>query len=458
MTTPNSQSRRRFLATTVAAAATVQIVPRHVLGGPNHTAPSEKLNIAGIGFGGVGSYNLAMCAKTEHIAALCDLDHRYAKKVFDQYPDAKRFKDYRELLGSDVDFDAVVIATPDHTHAVISAAAMHAGKHVYCQKPLTHDVYESRQLAKIAKETGVSTQLGIQGHSNEGLRLISEWIWDGAIGDVTEVEAWCSISYVPHGHAAWSSPLGDRPKSGEPVPDGFDWESWIGPAPMRPYHSCYHPMVWRCWWDFGSGMMGDRGVHTIDAIVSSLKLPAPESIECTHVKGGNAEVHPEAARIEYRFPAREGFPPLKLTWREGEDPPRPKELENGREYPLEGGVIYKGSQGMLMNDVYGGSPRLIPETTMQAYKRPEKSLTRVEGGHEQDWIRACKAGKVDGAGAHFGYGGHLTETVLLGNVAKRFPHRKLLWDAENLQITNHAEANAWIRRPYRKGWSLEKAT
>lgn len=457
MTAPASTSRRRFL-TTAAAAASVQIVPRHVLGGPKHTAPSEKLNIAGIGFGGVGSYNLAMCAKTDHIAALCDLDHNYAKKVFDQYPDAKRFKDYRELLGSDVDFDAVVIATPDHTHAVLSAAAMHAGKHVFCQKPLTHDVYESRKLAKIAKETGVSTQLGIQGHSNEGLRLISEWIWDGAIGEVAEVEAWCSISYVPHGHASWSSPLGERPKKGEPIPDGFDWDTWIGPAPMRPYHSCYHPMVWRFWWDFGSGMMGDRGVHTIDAIVSSLKLPAPESIECTYVKGGNAEVHPEAARIEYRFPARDGFPPLKLTWREGEDPPRPKELEAGRKYPLEGGVIYKGSKGMLMNDVYGGGPRLIPEAAMQAYKRPEKSLPRVEGGHEQDWIRACKASKYDGAGAHFGYGGHLTETVLLGNVAKRFPHRKLLWDAEKLQITNHQEANAWIRRPYRKGWSLEKKT
>jgi predicted dehydrogenase len=449
-------TRRRFL-TTATGAATFQIVPRHVLGGPKHTAPSEKLNIAGIGFGGVGSYNLAMCAKTDHIAALCDLDHNYAKKVFDQYPDAKRFHDYRELLGSNLDFDAVIIATPDHTHAVISAAAMYAGKHVYCQKPLTHDVYESRVLAKIAKETGVSTQLGIQGHSNEGRMLISEWIRDGAIGEIEEVEAWCGLSYVPHGHASWSSPCSDRPAKAEKPPEGMNWDTWIGPAKMRPYHHCYHPQVWRCFWDFGSGMMGDRGVHTIDAIVSSLKLGPPESIECTYVKGGNLEVHPEKARIEFKFPAREGFPALTLHWREGEDPPRPKELEEGRKYPLEGGVMYKGSKGILMNDVYGGSPRLIPETAMKAYNRPKKTLERVQGGHEQDWIRACKAGKYNGAGAHFGYGGRLTETTLIGNVAKRFPGKKLLWDAEKLRITNHKEANEWIKRPYRDGWSLDKA-
>ena len=447
--------RRKFLSLT-AGAMGFQIVPRHVLGGSKHTAPSEKLNIAGIGIGGMGSHNLAQCAKSEQITALCDVDHKYAANVMKRYPNAKRFYDYRELLSSNVDFDAVIVATPDHTHAVISAAAMHAGKHVYCQKPLTHDAYESRALARIAKQTGVSTQLGIQGHSGEGRMLISEWIWDGAIGEVKEVEAWCSLSYAPHGHASWSSPCSDRPSKIQPIPEGMDWENWIGPAPMRPYHSCYHPKVWRCFWDFGSGMMGDRGVHTIDAIVSSLKLGHPESIECHQVKGGTKDVHPESAIIEFRFPQREGFPPLKLTWREGSEPPRPKELEEGRNFPKEGGVIYKGSKGMLMNDVYGGSPRLIPETAMKAFKRPKKILPRVKDGHEQDWIRACKAGKYDGAGAHFGYGGHLTEITLLGNVAKRFPGKKLNWDGELMRVTNHDEANAWVRRPYRDGWSLDK--
>ena len=196
--------RRKFLSLT-AGAMGFQIVPRHVLGGSKHTAPSEKLNIAGIGIGGMGSHNLAQCAKSEQITALCDVDHKYAANVMKRYPNAKRFHDYRELLSSNVDFDAVIVATPDHTHAVISAAAMHAGKHVYCQKPLTHDAYESRALARIAKQTGVSTQLGIQGHSGEGRMLISEWIWDGAIGEVKEVEAWCSLSYAPHGHASFAT-------------------------------------------------------------------------------------------------------------------------------------------------------------------------------------------------------------------------------------------------------------
>ena len=446
----NSQSRRRFLAAS-AAAATFQIVPRHVLGGPGQTPPSEKLNIAGIGFGGMGANNLRS-SESEHIAALCDVDHKYAAKVFDRYKHAKRFKDYRELLASDVDFDAVIIATPDHTHAVISTAAMRAGKHVYCQKPLTHDAYESRVLAKVAAETGVSTQLGIQGHSGEGRMLISEWIWSGGIGEVAEVDAWCSLSYVPHGHAYWSSPLSERPSETPKVPDGLDWDKWIGPAPMRPYHSCYHPQVWRCWWDFGCGMMGDRGVHTFDPIVSALKLGAPDSIEAT-VEGGNLDVHPARAVVTFHFPKRDGFPALKLNWYEGQEPPRPEGLEEGRKLPREGGVIFKGDKGAIWCGVYGNNPRLIPETAMKAFERPAKTLERVPGGHEQDWIRACKAGKP--AGAHFGYGGPLTEITLLGNVAKRFPGKKLLWDSANMRVTNHEEANLWVKRPYRDGWTLD---
>ena len=441
--------RRRFL-TTSAAAATIQIVPRHVLGGPGQTPPSEKLNIAGIGFGGMGFGNLRN-SENEHIAALCDVDHNYAKRGFDRYKQAKRFTDYQELMASDVDFDAVIIAPPDHTHAVISTAAMRAGKHVYCQKPLTHDVYESRVLARLAAETGLTTQLGIQGHSGEGRMQISEWIWSGAIGTIEEVDAWCSLSYAPHGHTWWSSPLSDRPDKGQSLPAGLDWDTWIGPAPMRPYHSCYHPKVWRCWWDFGCGMMGDRGVHTFDPIVSALKLGAPDSIEAT-VEGGNMEVHPAKAVVTYHFPKRDSSPPLKLTWYEGQEPPRPEELEKGRALPREGGVIFKGDKGTILCGVYGQNPQLIPETAMKAFNPPARTIERVKGGHEQDWIRACKAGKP--AGAHFGYGGPLTEITLLGNVAKRFPGKKLLWNNDKLRITNHEEANKWVKRPYRDGWSL----
>jgi len=448
--TKNTISRRGFIGT-AAVTGLFQIVPRHVLGGPGHTPPSEKLNIAGIGFGGMGNSNLGAC-RNENIVALCDVDHRYAAKTFKAFPKAVAYKDYRLMLEKQKDIDAVIIATPDHTHAVISMAAMQSGKHVFCQKPLTHDIYESRMLAKAAKETGVVTQMGIQGHSQEGLRLICEWIWDGAIGTVREVDAWCSLSYAPHGHTWWSSPLSDRPKKGMPVPDGLPWDIWIGPQQMRPYHTCYHPAVWRCWWDFGCGMMGDRGAHTLDSVFTALKLGAPTSIEGSGIVGGNAEVHPDKAVVKYEFAAREGFPPLTLRWYEGQEPPRPKELEEGRKMYEQGGVVFKGDKGALMCGVYGNSPRLIPESAMKAYKRPEKTLPRIKGSHEGDWINAIKGGRQ--AGADFSYSGPLTELALLGNLAKRFPNRKLVWDNDKLKVTNHDEANSWVRRPYRDGWSL----
>jgi predicted dehydrogenase len=265
--------RRRFLkgAAAVAAATPFNLVAPHVVSRAGELPPSEKLNIAGIGIGGMGSGNLRNLAN-ENIVALCDVDTEYAGKVFNAFPQARKYTDYRELLDKEKDVDAVVIATPDHTHAVIAAAAMRAGKHVFCQKPLTHDVYEARRLAEIARETGVVTQMGIQGHSMEGIRQLREWISAGVIGDVREVDAWCSLTYYPWGHASWSSPRGTRPEETPPVPDTLDWDLWLGPAPERPYHPCYHPRTWRSWWDFGCGMMGDRGVHTFDPIVWALDL------------------------------------------------------------------------------------------------------------------------------------------------------------------------------------------
>jgi len=446
----NTISRRKFI-TAAAAVGLFNFVPRHVLGAPGQTPPSGKLNIAGIGLGWMGERNMQSCAD-ENIVALCDVDYSHAAKTFALFPNAPRYKDYRVMLEKQKDIDAVLIATPDHTHAVISKAAMQAGKHVFCQKPLTHDVYEARMLAKIAKETGVVTQMGIQGHSQEGIRLISEWIWAGGIGTIREVDAWCSLSYSPHGHAWWSSPLSNRPKEGMPVPADLDWDLWLGPAPVRPYHSCYHPMVWRCWWDFGNGMMGDRGAHTLDSVFTALKLTPPTSIEGSGIVGGNAEVHPDKAVVTYHFPAREGFPALKLNWYEGQEPPRPKELEPERKLPDQGGVLFKGDKGTIMCGVYGDSPRLIPESAMKEFKRPEKTLPRIKCSHEYDWIKAIKGGVK--ASADFSYSGPLTELALLGNIAKRFPNQKLLWDNENMKVTNFAEANEWVRRPCRKGWEI----
>jgi len=442
-------TRRRFLAAGAAAGA-FTIVPGHVLAGEGQTPPSEKLNIAGIGIGGMGGHNLHQCAG-ENIVALCDVDHDHAAKTFKKYPKATVYTDYRRMLDKEKDLDGVIIGTPDHTHAVIAMAAMQAGLHVYCQKPLTHDIYESRALARAARETGVTSQMGIQGHSGEGIRLICEWIWDGAIGTIREVDAWCSLSYYPPGHAGWSSKWSDRPADTPAVPDTLDWDLWLGPAPQRPYHPAYHPAVWRCWWDFGCGMMGDRGVHTLDCVYQALKLGHPESVQASTL-GGNAETHPLAAFVTFRFPAREELPPLTLTWYEGLEPPRPVEMEEGRNLPKEGGVLFKGDAGTILCGVYGDSPRLIPEAAMQAYPLPEKTLPRVDGTHEQDWLRACRAGKP--AGAHFGYAGPLTEMTLLGNIAKRFPGPPLQWDGANMNVTNLPEANEWVRRPYREGWSL----
>jgi len=447
--THGNLTRRMFLGATAAAAAAFTIVPRAVLGGPRNIPPSEKMNIAGIGVGGMGASNLKNL-ESENIVALCDVDHDYAAKTFKRYPDAKTYKDYRELLDKQKDIDGVLLATPDHTHAVIAMAAMKAGKHVYCQKPLTHDVYEARMLAQAAKECKVITQMGIQGHSGEGVRLIREWVEAGLVGEVREVDAWCSLSYYPWGHAGWSSKYSARPAETPPVPPTIDWDLWIGPAPVRPYHPAYHPAVWRCWWDFGCGMMGDRGAHTFDPIVWALKLGAPTSVEATSC-GNTAEVHPLSAIVTFRFPARGDMPPVKLTWYEGTRPPRPEDLEQDRKMPDEGGALIKGTKGTIMFGVYGNSPRIFPEAKMKELKLPEKTIPRVNGSHEQDWVRACKSGEP--AGADFAYSGPLTETCLLGNVAKRIDGR-IEWDAAGLRVTNSPEASKLVRTEYRKGWSL----
>ncbi len=442
-------NRRRFLVATSTSVAALSIIPRHVLGGPNQRAPGEKLNIAGIGVGGMGAANLKNL-ETENIVALCDVDPSFAANTFKRYPNAKTWTDYREMLDKQKDIDAVMIATPALSNAVIIMATIKAGKHVYCQKPLTHEVYEARMVAKAAKEARVATQMGNQGHSMDGIRSICEWIWDGAIGEIRDVNAWCSLSYYPWGHAGWSSKWGAPPKDTPSVPASLNWDLWLGPAPERPYHPAYHPAVWRCWWDFGCGMMGDRGAHTLDAVVWALKLGAPASIEATSC-GLNPDTHPLSAIVTYRFPARDTLSPLKLTWYEGTRPPRPEDMSEELEWPVEGGVLFNGTKGKLVCGVYGNEPRLLPLSLNKEYKRPARTLPRIQGSHEMDWVRACKTGQP--AGSDFSYSGPLTETCLLGNIAKRVDAR-IEWDAANLKVTNLPEANRYVRTEYRKGWSL----
>jgi predicted dehydrogenase len=440
----NNISRRRFISSAAVAAATFTIVPRHVLGGQKYVAPSEKLNIAGIGIGGQGWTDLHGVS-SENIVALCDVDDERAKRTYEEYPDAKRYRDYRIMLEKQKDIDAVVIATPDHMHAAITMAAIRMGKHVYCEKPLTHTVYEARKITQAARQAGVATQMGNQGHSGESIRLIKEWILDGAIGPVREVYCWTDR---PKGW--WPQGIG-RPGQAATVPQTLDWDLWLGVAPQRPYHPDYMPFNWRGWWDFGCGALGDLGCHIIDVPFWALDLTAPTSIQAQSTSVNN-ETGPEAETIEYEFPARNGNPPVKLTWYDGgRTPPRPAELEQGRKMgDNNGGVLLVGEKGTIMSGCFGDGARIIPEEKMKAYKRPTQTLTRSKG-HYTDWILACKGG--DPASSNFDYAGPLTEVTLLGNAAVR-AGGKLLWDSQNMKFTNNDDANKYIHFEYRKGWTL----
>ena len=444
-------SRRDFMGGAAAVAA-FTIVPRCVLGGNDNTPPSEKLNIAGIGVGSMGGVNVDHCS-SENIVALCDVDDKYAAKTFNKYPNAKKYRDFRKMLEKQKDIEAVIIATPDHTHAVIAMMAMEMGKHVYCQKPLTHSVYEARMLTEAARKHKVITQMGNQGHSGEGIRLVCEWIWDGAIGPVRGVHCWTDR---PEHHATWSPGIG-RPRETPAVPKTLNWDLWLGPAPYRPYHPCYVPFKWRGWCDFGSGTLGDMGCHIIDSAFWALKLGHPVSVEACSTTGNSEEIFPRASIVRYTFGARDEMPPVKLTWYHGGmTPPWPEELKEGRQMGnANGGVLFVGDKGKIMGGCFGEGARLIPETAMKAYERPQKTIARIPKGtvgHEQDWIQACKGGKP--ASSNFDYAGPLAEMVLLGNIAIRMDKKKLYWDGPNMKITNVPEANKYLHKEYRQGWTL----
>jgi predicted dehydrogenase len=451
-TTTNTQgqreklSRRHFMGTAAGVAAAFTIVPSHVMGAAGQKPPSEKLNIAGVGIGGMGKSNLQGC-ESENIVALCDVDWAYAAKVFEKYPNAKKWKDFRKMLDEQKDIDAVIVATPDHLHTPVAMAAMQRGKHVYVQKPLTRLVSEARALTEAARKYKVATQMGNQGHSQDGVRNICEWIWDGAIGEVREVHAWTNRPVWPQGI--------DRPKDTPPVPDTLDWDLWVGPAPMRPYHPCYLPFNWRGWWDFGGGALADMACHVLDPVFWALKLKYATSVEasCTAV---NKETFPLASIVHFEYPAREGMPAVKIHWYDGGlKPARPDVLEVGRPLNQESSnVLFIGSKGVLRCGEYGGSPRLIPETAMKEYKRPPQTLERIKGGHEQNWIRACKGGPA--ATSNFDYSGPFTEMVVMGNLALRPENvgKKLEWNGDKMLVTNDQKANDYVQMHYRKGWEL----
>lgn len=465
-------SRRSFMRGAAGAVAGFVAVPRHVLGGSGYAPPSEKLNIAIIGTGGQGLHNIrALFGQPDaQIIAICDVNEESdysrfyyrgtagrgpARKLVEKHHAERRstggpetcatYIDFRKMFEKEKAIDAVLVATPDHIHAVAAMAAIKNGKHVYCEKPLTHSVYEARRLAEVAREARVATQMGNHGHSGEGIRLTVEWIRDGAIGDVREVHSWS------HTGGGWAEGRTARPQERPPVPRGLDWDLWLGPARRRPYHLAYAPYNWRGWWDFGTGAHGDMACHNMDPAFWALDLGHPVSVEASSPPI-NPETTPLASTIHWKFAARGKMPPVKVTWYGGGlMPPQPDELEPGRKLTGGGnGILFVGDKGKIMCPGWGGNPRIIPEAKMKAYKRPAKTLARSRG-HHRDWIDACKGGNP--ASSNFDYSGPMTEVILLGNVALR-TGKKLTWDGPNMKATNAPEADKYVRPEYHNGWTL----
>jgi predicted dehydrogenase len=374
------------------------------------------------------------------------------QKIVDAYYGARKrsgvshgctaYHDFRELLDKERDVDAVVVCTTDHLHAAVATAAMQKGKHVFCQKPMTHTVYEARRMAEVAGQTGVATQVAVGNQASEDTRRLTEWIAADAIGPVRQVINWSSRPFWPQGV--------DRPPEGHPVPEGLDWDLWLGPAPERSFHPAYLPFVWRGWHDFGGGALGDMGQYSFDTIFRVLKLGAPTTVEAS-ATGRNAETLPQASIIHWRFPARGELPPVKLTWYDGGlKPPRPEELEADR--PLgDEGLMFVGDRGTILCGFNGRRPRLIPEARMKAYKEPPKTLPRSPG-NDREWLDACQGKKVN-PGANFAFSAGVTEALLLGNVAMRLGD-PLTWDSGQMKAVNAVAAQQYIRPNRRSGWDL----
>ena len=484
-------SRRKFIGAGSATLAGISILPSNVIAGFGHKPPSDKLNIAGIGVGGMGHRNLRNM-ETENIVALCDVDWDYAdRNSFKRWPLAKKYTDFRDMFDQQKDIDAVMVATPDHTHALPAVLAMREGYHVYVQKPLTHSVYESRILRETANKYGVATQMGNQGNSDDGIRKICEWIWAGTIGEVTHVDAWTNRPIWPQGLS--------RPKKEQRIPKTLDWDLFIGPAKERPYNEIYHPWNWRGWWDFGTGALGDMACHILDPVFKALNLEYPTSVQGSSTPV-NLESAPNAEMVKYEFPRRDNLPKVAMpevtvTWYDGGlMPPRPDELKPGEQMGDDsGGCVFYGTRGKIMCGTYAQNPTLLPTNEMANFEEPEKIIRRISnamnGGHEQDWIRACKESKDARleASSNFNYSGPLNEMVVLGFLAIRLQslNRKLLWDGPNMRFTNIGTADQinaltkdefeivngdpkfnkeftklpalemaqeWIRHNYRQGW------
>lgn len=472
---PLSQSRRDFLKKAGLAASAVTIVPRYVLGGPGFTAPSDTLYIAGIGVGGKGTSDLTGFAESPHakIAVLCDVDDRQAVTSKENFPKAKYYKDFRKMLDKEhKHLDAVSVSTPDHTHAAAAMMAMQHGKHVYVQKPLTWSIAEARALTHAARKYKVVTQMGNQFGSGDDVRKMKEMYDANLVGDVTRIYAWTNRPVWPQGIPA--------PTGKHDVPQELDWDLWLGPAPYIDYNPAYVPFNWRGWWSFGTGALGDMACHIWDPIFRMLPVDYPSEVECSATtnwtgifqEGYYPEGGPASSIIHLKFPTTNGKPDIKLTWMDGGLlPERPEELKDGEIMgDNDGGLIFEGTKGKMMSGCYGRNPRLLPLSKMETTTMPPETEPRVPEGHYVQWVNACLKGYGNATtSSSFDYAGPFTEAVLMGNLAirsyiTRFKdskgenaytgRKKLLWDAKNMKIANFDEANQFVQREYRKGWSL----
>ncbi|MFT3934732.1 MAG: Gfo/Idh/MocA family oxidoreductase [Chitinophagaceae bacterium] len=463
-------SRRKFIRNASLAAGSFFIVPRNVLG-RGFIAPSDTLNIAAIGAGGKGRSDINEFSKSPkaNIAFLCDVDDRQAAESVKKFPKAKYYKDWREMLDKEAkNIDACSVSTPDNVHAIAAMACIQRKKHVYVQKPMTHDIYEARMLTRAAKEHKVVTQMGNQGASGDGVRSMQEWYNAGLIGDATEIHVWTNRPVWPQGMG--------YPKGKDEIPKELNWDLWLGPAKFEDYHKDLVPFNWRGYWAFGTGALGDMGCHLIDPAFKTVGLGYPSEVECSEgavfEKMWNASYYPEScpisSSVKLRFPMKNGKPDVKLYWMDGGIvPERPDELGPDEKMGgSDGGVIITGTKGKIMCECYGANPTLLPTSKTKDITVPQ-TLPRVPEGHYVQWVNACIAGFGNATtSSNFDYAGPLTETILMGNLAlrsyitksadgKSFPGRKkLLWDAENMKITNYEEANQYVKREYREGWKL----
>ena len=465
-------NRRKFIRDAAITSAGFFIIPRHVLG-RGFIAPSDKLNIAGIGVGGKGTSDLTEFAKSPkvNIVALCDVDDRQAKTSRTNFPQAPYYKDYRVMLEKEKNIiDAVSVSTPDHTHAVAAMAAMQMGKHVYVQKPLTHSIHEARMLTQAAVKNKVVTQMGNQGASSEGVRLMQEWYNADMIGQAHTIYVWTNRPVWPQGFG--------KPKKIITPPAELDWDLWLGPAPYEEYKDGYVPFSWRGYWSFGTGALGDMGCHLIDPAFKTVGLGYPTEVECSvaavYEQMWTASYYPDscppASSVILKFPGKTKKQDVELHWMDGGiRPERPHELgadEAMGDEDGSGGVIIEGTKGKIMCGTYGSNPRLLFPSGKKEILIAKK-IERVPEGHYVQWVNACIAGYgKNKLSSSFDYAGPLTETILMGNLAlrswmiksedgKSFPGRKkLLWDAKNMKITNFEEANQFVKREYRTGWNL----